>query len=115
MYEVKIPNGAHSSIGKLISKLCYGKKKNKIRSSSKRNFGNNKYEPVNVRDNRDTDDYDDYNTIQGTDDFYLDDTNRDDYNKLNLTPFDKPFKREYILRSSCSRPAPYSRFIILLF
>ena len=27
----------------------------------------------------------------------------------NLKPFDKPFRREYILRSSVSRPAPYSR------
>lgn len=26
-----------------------------------------------------------------------------------LLPFDKPFKREYILRSSVPRPAPYSR------
>lgn len=94
IYEVKIPNGAHSTIGKLITKLCYGTKKQDI-NRSKRNLNSNKYESVNEREQNEEDDE--------SDDF----ENNDDLN--NLTPFDKPFKREYILRSSCSRPAPYSR------
>ncbi len=78
----------------MITKLCYGTKKQES-NRSKTNLNNNKYESINEREqNEDDDENEDLD-------------NNDDLN--NLTPFDKPFKREYILRSSCSRPAPYSR------
>ncbi|CAF0883999.1 unnamed protein product [Brachionus calyciflorus] len=93
--ELKIENGAHGTIGKLLSRLCV---RNKITHKSKYNrMQSNEYK--SIKNSIDSiDDQDDNDEIE----------EMENYTNL-LLPYDKPFKREYILRSSVSRPAPYSR------
>lgn len=79
-FEVKIQNGAHSILGKLILQMFQKKKKTSKKSSKQKK---------------------DYELL----------SNRDDDSELldaELT-FDRPLNREYILRASANRPAPYSR------
>ena len=71
--QVKVDNGAHSVIGKLITKMWHLRKKVKNQKKS--------------------------NTAESGENSGAQQTSR----------IEKPFKREYILRSSVSRPAPYSR------
>ena len=84
--EVKIENGAHSSIGKLITRLCKKRNQNSANRNKKTTSQAYQYESLNENENE---------------------PETDDANATN--PFDKPFRREYIMRSSTSRPAPYSR------
>lgn len=91
--EIKIENGAHGTIGKLISKLCVKKKTSK---SNKNRSQSNEYR--SLKSNVDFDEEDDQ-----------DDSDESEIFNNSLLPFEKPFKREYILRSSVPRPAPYSR------
>ena len=79
--EVKLPNGAHSKIGKIIIKLS--SETNLEQEAQKSGFENKNLEIDKFVDKRSDND--------------------------KLLPLEKPFKREYILRSSVPRPAPYSR------
>ncbi len=81
--EVKIPDGAHGTIGKLITKICKKKINTKILRAKKLH---NQYESLSSNFEENLDELDD-----------------------QPSPFKKPIKREYILRSSVPRPAPYSR------
>ncbi len=82
--EVKIENGANSLIGRLLTKLCH---------SSSKHISSHRRQSEFERSAESDDD--------------------DDENKQSkstcLGPIEMPFKREYILRSSTYRPAPYSR------
>lgn len=86
-----IENGAHSVIGLLISRLC--RKKRSIKTKTGRYI--NEYKSVK--------DSFDLNEEEEEED--------EEYENMSnvLLPFEKPFQREYILRSSVPRPAPYSR------
>jgi hypothetical protein len=84
--EVKIENGAHSTMGKLITRLCKKRNLNSGNKHKKTTSQAHEYESLNENENE---------------------PDADDAGATN--PFDKPFQREYILRSSTSRPAPYSR------
>ncbi len=88
---VKVKNGARSNIGKLLSKLCNNNNKKSTTSRSK-----NKKRQAKQEDTSDN--------VDLSDDF------EDDLDNENLLlEFRDPFRREYILRTSASRPAPYSR------
>jgi hypothetical protein len=78
--EVKIENGANSLIGRFLTKLCHSKQISSRRHQSE-------FE-------RSTESSDD---------------GSEEMEPTSLGPIEMPFKREYILRSSTYRPAPYSR------
>ena len=82
--EVSIAEGAHGTIGKLITKIC----KKERRTKRNKSFQRHHYESVSVQEN---------------------DFDEDDEQEYQESPFERPFKREYILRSSVARPATYSR------
>lgn len=99
--EVKIPNGAHSTIGKIITKLCSQANQEALHHQRSNPTASAKSPIIESNDDPKSDSS--YNEMQTKDEA---DSNND-YDKL--LPLEKPFKREYILRSSVSRPAPYSR------
>ena len=78
---VKIENGAHSLLGKLVARMWKKQKANKSNASS--SSGQQRYQRENTSD--------------------------EDLVFMHKNRIEKPYKREYILRSSVSRPAPYSR------
>ena len=78
--EAKIPNGPNSTIGKTITKLF--KKKNKLK---KKKFSS-------IQNEEENDDEDEVLNEFG-----------------EPSTFERPVRREFIMRSSVSRPAPYSR------
>ena len=80
--EVKIDNGANSLIGRLLTKLCHSSAKQIPSRQNKSEF---------ERSAESDDDESEKAKMHG------------------LGPIEMPFKREYILRSSTYRPAPYSR------
>jgi len=80
--EVKIDNGANSLIGRLLTKLCHSTAK-----------------PISSRRHQ--------SEFERTAD--QDDDENEKVTMHGLGPIEMPFKREYILRSSTYRPAPYSR------
>ena len=86
--HVKIENGAHSLLGKLVTRMWL-KKRRKMAVKNQKS-SNKKYQEIDENDNEDE--------------------NEADVEKLKtkIRP-EKPYKREYILRSSVSRPAPFSR------
>lgn len=88
--HVKIENGAHSLLGKLVTRMWL-KKRRKMGGKNQKS-SNRKYQEIDENDNDDENE------------------NEDDVEKLKtkIRP-EKPYKREYILRSSVSRPAPFSR------
>jgi hypothetical protein len=115
--QIKIPNGAHSALGKLITKLCNrranDKEKSKRRKQQQQHHSSNrKYETVRG------DDYQSMSSLH-RDDTDLGGGGDDDDESAGLEdretdyliPFEneQPFKREYIMRASAPRPAPYSR------
>ncbi len=102
MCEVKIFNGAHSNLGRLITKLCNRRAREKEKSKKQ----SRKYESVRGDDFQSSSSYrDQVDIFQETEDA------EEDRETNYLLPFENenPFKREYIMRASASRPAPYSR------
>ncbi len=87
--HVKIENGAHSPLGKLVTRMWL-KKRRKIAVKNQKS-SNKKYQEIDENDNDDNEIEDDVEKL-----------------KTKIRP-EKPYKREYILRSSVSRPAPFSR------
>lgn len=116
---VKIENGAHSLVGKLIAKLCSRVEKRST-SSRKSHQSHNKYKLVASSGSFDDSIPDEQQSLQ-IENFMIepvtqegDDNDDEEANNENshaFLPFEgeNPFKREYILRASASRPAPYSR------
>lgn len=99
--EIKITNGAHSTVGKIITKLCtkaLEERNSKATSSAKSHSYDYKSLKHDVEDNS-------VGVQEGDED--EEEADKSDCDKL--LPLEKPFQREYILRSSVSRPAPYSR------
>lgn len=82
-FEVKIQNGAHSMLGKLILKMFQKMSKNKLNKKKQKNEH----------------------------ELSSNNTSNNDEENLNETElaFKTPLNREYILRASAPRPAPYSR------
>jgi hypothetical protein len=89
--ELKIDNGAHSAVGKIITKLCYMEKTRKEKNSGDGQRQSEGYQKLQMNEEIE----DDVNTGEEISD--------------RLSPFERPFRREYLLRSNTSRPAPYSR------
>ena len=112
-FEIRIENGAHSKIGKLITKVCYREKKRSKRrkSSLEQHYEEttNRYEPVRDDDEeskkKESSAFDEGNE----EDEEEEEEDFDSSNYDDLTLSDNPIKREYILRASAPRPAPYSR------
>lgn len=84
-----IENGAHSVIGLLISRLCRKKKTLKTKTGRYINEYKSVKDALDLTDDEEDEEHENMSNV--------------------LLPFEKPFQREYILRSSVSRPAPYSR------
>lgn len=121
--EIKIENGAHSKIGKLITRVCHREKT--VSSRRKKAHiaqSDNRYERVGEDEEGEMkekktqigfqgDSFDDEDNEDGDDklDDFLSDLSFMTGTSDELLLTDSPVKREYILRSSLPRPAPYSR------
>jgi hypothetical protein len=98
--QVKIFNGAHSTLGKLLTKLCNRRASEKEKTKKQ---SRHKYESVRG---------DDFQSTKDDADISIDGEEAEEDRETNyLIPFENehPFKREYIMRASAPRPAPYSR------
>lgn len=105
---MKILNGAHSTIGKIISKICSqtitAQQKSNTNASTAKSQA---FEYKSISDELKTRSLDVKWENEENDELEENSSRRADSDRL--LPLDKPFKREYILRSSVPRPAPYSR------